>query len=56
VRTKDGVLDIKNWECGIPGKEKTIWENGLFKLTMAFPEGKPELPCDAPHLSLSLLC
>jgi hypothetical protein len=40
ARTKEGVLDLKNWECGIPGKEKTIWEGGLFKLTMAFPEGK----------------
>lgn len=39
-RTKEGVLDLKNWECGIPGKEKTIWEGGLFKLTMAFPDGE----------------
>jgi hypothetical protein len=29
-----------NWNCGIPGKEKTIWEGGLFKLNMVFPEGK----------------
>jgi ubiquitin-protein ligase len=39
ARTKEGVLDLKNWECGIPGKEKTIWEGGLFKLTIAFPDG-----------------
>lgn len=39
-RTKEGVLDLKNWECGVPGKEKTIWEGGLFKLTIAFPEGE----------------
>ncbi|KAL8418183.1 hypothetical protein RB594_001702 [Gaeumannomyces avenae] len=38
-RNSTGVLDLKLWECGIPGKEKTIWEGGLFKLTMAFPEG-----------------
>lgn len=38
-RNPTGVLDLKLWECGIPGKEKTIWEGGLFKLTMAFPEG-----------------
>ncbi|KAF5673318.1 sumo-conjugating enzyme ubc9 [Fusarium heterosporum] len=24
-RTKEGVLDVKNWECGIPGKDNTIW-------------------------------
>lgn len=28
------------WSCGIPGKEKTQWEGGLFKLEMTFPEGK----------------
>jgi ubiquitin-conjugating enzyme E2 I len=39
ARTKEGVLDLKNWECGIPGKEKTIWEGGIFKLTIAFPDG-----------------
>ncbi|KXH39022.1 SUMO-conjugating enzyme ubc9 [Colletotrichum nymphaeae SA-01] len=33
-----GTLDLKVWECGIPGKEKTIWEGGLFKLTITFPE------------------
>lgn len=44
ARTKEGVLDLKNWECGIPGKEKTIWEGCLLKLTMAFPDGKNGLP------------
>jgi hypothetical protein len=43
-RTKEGVLDLKNWECGIPGKEKTIWEGGLFKLNIAFPDGECS-PC-----------
>lgn len=27
------------WSCGVPGKEKTIWEGGLFKLDMIFPDG-----------------
>lgn len=27
------------WHCGIPGKEKTLWEGGLFKLDMHFPDG-----------------
>jgi hypothetical protein len=35
-----GVLDLKNWECGIPGKDKTLWEGGLFKLSVIFPDGK----------------
>ncbi|VZI22034.1 unnamed protein product [Fusarium fujikuroi] len=43
-RTKEGVLDVKNWECGIPGKENTIWSGGLFKLTIAFPDEYPTKP------------
>jgi ubiquitin-conjugating enzyme E2 I len=31
------------WSCGVPGKEKTIWEGGLFKLDMIFPEGTVQL-------------
>lgn len=40
ARTHDNILDLKNWECGIPGKDKTIWDGGLFKLTITFPEGR----------------
>jgi ubiquitin-protein ligase len=40
ARNKEtGVLDLKKWECGIPGKEKTPWEGGLFKLELIFPDG-----------------
>ena len=38
-RTQQGVLDLKKWECGVPGKEKTLWEGGLFKLDVVFPDG-----------------
>jgi ubiquitin-conjugating enzyme E2 I len=27
------------WEAGIPGKQGTAWENGLFKIFLLFPEG-----------------
>lgn len=39
ARTAQGVLDLKKWECGIPGKEKTLWDGGLFKLDVIFPDG-----------------
>lgn len=39
TRNSEGILDLKNWECGIPGKEKTIWEGGQFKMTVQFPDG-----------------
>ncbi|KAL8874265.1 MAG: hypothetical protein Q9174_000385 [Haloplaca sp. 1 TL-2023] len=44
VRTPQGVLDLKNWECGVPGRDKTLWEGGLFKLTVAFPDEYPTKP------------
>ena len=34
------MMDLKKWECGVPGKEKTIWEGGLFKLEVTFPDGE----------------
>jgi hypothetical protein len=33
------VVDLKKWECSVPGKEKTLWEGGLFKLEVTFPDG-----------------
>ena len=39
-RNSQGLLDLKNWECGIPGKDKTLWEGGLFKLSVIFPDGE----------------
>ena len=47
ARTPQGVLDLKKWECGIPGKAKTLWEGGLFKLDMTFPDGMCSSATDA---------
>ncbi|KAI1270265.1 ubiquitin carrier protein [Xylariaceae sp. FL1019] len=44
IKNAQGVLDLKTWECGIPGKDKTIWEGGLFKMTMTFPDEYPTKP------------
>ncbi|KAL2867887.1 E2 SUMO-conjugating protein UBC9 [Aspergillus lucknowensis] len=43
-RTPQGVLDLKRWECGIPGKSQTLWEGGLFKLDVIFPDEYPTKP------------
>ena len=40
ARTSSGILDLKKWECGVPGKDKTLWEGGLFKLDVLFPDGE----------------
>jgi len=44
ARTPQGILDLKKWECGIPGKEGTLWEGGLFKLDILFPDEYPTKP------------
>jgi len=38
LRGANGVVDLKNWEVGVPGRDKIIWEGGLFKLTLTFPD------------------
>ncbi len=30
--------DLMKWECGIPGKDGTLWAGAVFPLTMAFSE------------------
>ena len=32
------------WEAGIPGKEGTDWEGGLYKVTMEFSDEYPSKP------------
>ncbi|KAB8606221.1 hypothetical protein FH972_025852 [Carpinus fangiana] len=44
VKNASGALDLKMWECAVPGKENTIWEHGLFKLTVTFPDEYPTKP------------
>ncbi|KAI7864231.1 SUMO-conjugating enzyme ubc9 [Spinellus fusiger] len=43
-KNEDNSLDLMNWKCGIPGKENTAWENGIYKITLAFPEEYPSKP------------
>ncbi|KAI9138500.1 ubiquitin-conjugating enzyme 9 [Paraphysoderma sedebokerense] len=44
VKKLDGSLDLMKWEAGIPGKQGTIWEGGLYKVAMYFPEEYPSKP------------
>jgi len=44
LRKEDGTLDLKAWECGIPGKDNTIWAGGLFKISLVFPDEYPTKP------------
>lgn len=44
MRGANGMMDLKKWDVGVPGKEKTIWEGGLFKLEVTFPDEYPTKP------------
>ncbi|KAE9969438.1 SUMO conjugating enzyme Hus5 [Venturia inaequalis] len=44
ARTPAGVLDLKKWECSVPGKDKTLWEGGLFKLESLIATEYPTKP------------
>jgi ubiquitin-conjugating enzyme E2 I len=39
VRRSDGVVDLKKWDCQVPGKAKTPWDGGVFKVEVTFPDG-----------------
>lgn len=59
AKTSQGTLDLKKWECSVPGKEKTLWEGGLFKLEVHFPDEYPTKPpkCTLPcYRSLRFSC
>lgn len=49
-------MDLKRWECGVPGKEKTLWEGGLFKLEVTFPDGAFPPPCVPTNIILYRSC
>eukprot|EP01137_Pigoraptor_chileana_P019690 Opistho-2@81047 len=40
----DNSMNLKEWECGIPGKKGTIWEGGVYKLVMLFTDDYPAAP------------
>ncbi|KAF7475026.1 SUMO-conjugating enzyme UBC9-like [Marmota monax] len=44
IKKPDGMRNLMNWECAIPGKKGTPWEGGLFKLQMLFKDDYPSSP------------
>ncbi|KAI8065254.1 SUMO-conjugating enzyme ubc9 [Gongronella butleri] len=43
-KNADNSLNLMVWHCGIPGKDNTPWANGVYKLTMTFPDEYPSKP------------
>lgn len=46
----EGNLNLYVWKLGIPGKEGTIWENGVYPVTVTFTNDYPAKPpkCQLP--------
>ena len=44
MSSPDGSSNLMKWEVGIPGKEATDWQGGLFKVLMEFSEEYPSKP------------
>ncbi|XP_003371614.1 ubiquitin-conjugating enzyme [Trichinella spiralis] len=44
VVASDGTLELRKWECWIPGPQNTPWEGGLYKLFILFGENYPYKP------------
>eukprot|EP00657_Telonema_sp_P-1_P005271 TRINITY_DN22520_c0_g1_i1.p1 TRINITY_DN22520_c0_g1~~TRINITY_DN22520_c0_g1_i1.p1 ORF type:complete len:178 (+),score=35.95 TRINITY_DN22520_c0_g1_i1:148-681(+) len=40
----DGASDLMKWDCGVPGKAGTPWEDGVYKVSMEFSEDYPSKP------------
>ena len=43
--------DIMIWDCVIFGPEDSVWENGVFKLTMKFSDQYPHKPPEVKMLT-----
>lgn len=59
AKNADGSMNLMSWSAAVPGKKGTPWENGLYKLDLAFPEGllssiiicasdNIRIPCETP--------
>ena len=46
----DGTMNMFMWDCGIPGPKGTLWEGGVYPVTMEFSEEYPSRPpkCQLP--------
>lgn len=42
--SEDGSANLFKWVAGIPGKQGTDWEGGVYKLTMEFSQEYPSKP------------
>ncbi|CAM9339255.1 unnamed protein product [Ectocarpus fasciculatus] len=44
ARNDDDSTNMMVWETGIPGKDGTDWEGGVYRLRLIFPQEYPSKP------------
>jgi len=49
-KNADGSANMMKWETGIPGKEGTDWEGGVYTVLIQFP---PDFPTTPPKCKFS---
>lgn len=37
-------MDLQRWEAGIPGKSRTLWADGVYPITIEYPDEYPSKP------------
>ncbi|KAJ3104080.1 E2 SUMO-conjugating protein ubc9 [Phlyctochytrium planicorne] len=43
-KNADNTMNILSWKVGIPGKAGTPWENGVYTMSITFPDEYPHKP------------
>lgn len=41
ITSNDGSFNMLKWECEIPGPKGSVWEGGIYRLTMDFANDYP---------------
>ncbi|CCE92365.1 E2 SUMO-conjugating protein UBC9 TDEL_0E01220 [Torulaspora delbrueckii] len=44
TRNADGTMNLQKWEAGIPGREGTLWDHGVYPISIEYPDEYPSKP------------
>lgn len=44
AKKPDGSVNLLEWDCGVPGRAGTDWENGVYPIKIYFTEEYPSKP------------
>ncbi|GMM35298.1 E2 SUMO-conjugating protein [Saccharomycopsis crataegensis] len=44
AKNPDGSMNLQSWTAGIPGKPNTLWADGVYPISITFPDDYPSKP------------